>query len=70
MLRFSNSTISISFFLYPTNVAKAEKNIKNASIGRTAFKLETVDENIAAANKISSLVTLKSISPNSSLWFI
>lgn len=41
--------------LYPTNVAKAEKNIKNASIGRTTFKLDTVDENIAAANKITSL---------------
>ncbi|MGA7692226.1 MAG: site-specific DNA-methyltransferase, partial [Nitrososphaeraceae archaeon] len=41
--------------LYQTNVAKAEKNIKNASIGRTTFKLDTFDENIAAANKTTSL---------------
>ncbi len=41
--------------LYPTNVAKAEKNIKNASIGRTTFKLDTFDENIAGANKTTSL---------------
>ena len=27
--------------LYPTNVVKAEKNIKNASIGRTTFEVET-----------------------------
>jgi tRNA/tmRNA/rRNA uracil-C5-methylase (TrmA/RlmC/RlmD family) len=41
--------------LYPTNVAKAEKNIKKAMIGRNAIDLDTVDENFASANKITSL---------------
>lgn len=41
--------------LYPTNVAKAEKNIKKAMNGGTTFKLNKVDENIVSPNKITSL---------------
>ena len=41
--------------LYPTNVATAEKNIRNAMIGRNAIDLDLVDENFASANKIASL---------------
>jgi len=41
--------------LYPTNISKAEKNIKDAMEGRVTIKLDNVVENIPMTNNIPPL---------------
>lgn len=41
--------------LYPTNVSKAAKNIKDAIEGRITLKLDNIVENISMTNNIPSL---------------
>ena len=44
--------------LYPTNVLKTEKNIKDAMEGRVTVKLANIVENIPVTNNTASSETL------------